>query len=506
MNLACLIENSARDFARKKAMVFDKKIYRYKGLNETINRYARLLLEKFEIKKGAHIGILLNNSPEYIILSLAVIKTGATLIPINRFLSAREINYIIKDSDMSFLISSSEFKNHFSELVTCPDLKNILLTDIPVTCEKTSLIPSDIGSFSSENLNANISENDPAIIIFTSGTTGYPKGAMLSHKNLVSNVLSCTQAINVTNKDRLLLALPMFHSFTFTVCILMPLAKGATIIGLPSIKPFSLVLKSILLNRITIFICIPKVYDIISEKKLPFFLRPFINIRLCISGSAPLSATTLQKFKKNIKLPLLEGYGLSETSPVVSVNPIFGEQKPGSVGLPVKGVEVKIFDDNLNELPLGESGEIAVKGDNVMIGYYKKPADTAEVLKNGWLLTGDIGKLDEDGYIYILDRKKDMILMQGMNIYPREIEEAILCHPYVEETAVVGIKDENHGEIPIAFIVLKEGRKLTNKEIAKFCREKLAAYKCPRKYLFLDKLPRSSVGKVLKKDLINILD
>ncbi len=506
MNLAMLIEDSARMFAQKKAMVFNKKVYKYRSLNETINRYANLFLEKYRIQKGKHVGILLNNSPEYIILSLAVIKTGATIIPINRFLTAREIKFIVDESDMAYLISSSDFKESFQVLSSCEKLNKILSADITATGEKIDSIPTDVNCYSSENLNLKISENDPAIIIFTSGTTGYPKGAMLSHKNLISNVLSCTEAIKVTHKDNLLLALPMFHSFTFTVCILMPLAKGAAIIGLPSIKPFSLVLKSILLNRITIFICIPKVYDIISEKRIPFFLKPFIKIRLCISGSAPLSAKTLERFKKNIRLPLLEGYGLSETSPVVSVNPIFGEQKPGSVGLPVKGVKVKIFDDNQNEVQLGESGEIAVKGDNVMLGYYKKPQETSETIKNGWLLTGDIGKLDEDGYIYILDRKKDMILMQGMNIYPREIEEVILSHHCVEEAAVVGIKEENHGEIPIAFIVVKEGFKVTNRELAKFCKERLASYKCPRKYMFLDKLPRSSVGKILKKDLMDILD
>jgi len=498
-----LIENSARIFPKRKALIFEDTPFRYKNLNETINRHARYLIKEYNIKKDDTVGILLNNSPEYIVYAFAVIKTGAILVPINNFLTVREIGYIIDDCRISYLVSSSEFESHFEKLLTkCGKLKKIL--SVNNTPPHAQIDHPNISkeNFSGENINANIDKNDAAVIIYTSGTTGYPKGAMLSHKNLVNNCTTCVEEINVSKKDRILLFLPMFHSFTFTVCMLLPLSRGACIVALPSVKPFSKVLKKILLNRVSIFIGIPKIYDILSTKKIPFWLKPLINLRLCISGSAPLSIDTIEQFKKNIGLILIEGYGLSEASPVVSLNPLYGVQKAGSVGLPIANVKVRIVDENMHDLPQGEVGELAVQGDNVMLGYYNKPVDTKETIKDNWLLTGDLGKIDEDGYLYIVDRKKNMILVQGMNVYPREIEEIIMSHPAVEETAVIGIDDKKHGEIPIAFIVIKPGYDVKSKEISTYCRERLAPYKCPRKINFLDKLPRSATGKILKKDLV----
>ena len=380
-----------------------------------------------------------------------------------------------------------------------------MLDDENSVKEKTTSTIHKTSDFSEKNLDIKINDSDTAVIVYTSGTTGYPKGAMLSHNNLIANVKSCSSFIKVVKKDKFLLALPMFHSFTFTACILMPLANGASIIALFSIQPFKEVLKNILLHGVTVFIGIPKLYDILSEKKVPWFIKIFLRIRTCISGSAPLSGQTLENFKKNIKLTLLEGYGLSEAAPVVAVNPLFGVQKAGSVGIPVPGVKVKIVDKDMNELPVGQPGEILVKGKNVMLGYYNKPEETKEIIIDGWLRTGDIGKLDKEGYIYIVDREKNMILSQGMNIYPREIEETILMHNAVEETAVIGIQDDKLNEIPIAFIVIKPNQSLGRKEILDFCKERLARYKCPRKFIFLEKLPRSGVGKILKNELLDIV-
>ena len=502
MIIPYLIENSARMFPKRKALIFEDTPFTYKNLNETINRHARYLIKEYNINKDDTVGILLNNSPEYVIYAFAIIKTGATLVPINNFLTSREIGYIVDDCRISYLVSSSEFESHFEKLLKkCDKLKKIL--SINNTYTHLQIDNPDINKkLSGENISVNIDENDTAVIIYTSGTTGYPKGAMLSHKNLVSNSTTCAEEINVSKKDRLLLFLPMFHSFTFTVCMLLPLTKGACIVALPSVKPFSRVLKKILLNRVSIFVGIPKIYDILSEKKIPFWLKPLIKLRVCISGSAPLSAETITQFNKNVRLTLIEGYGLSEASPVVSLNPLYGIQKTGSVGLPIANVKIRIVDENMRDLPQGEVGEIAVQGDNVMLGYYNKPVDTKETIRDNWLLTGDLGKIDEDGYLYIVDRKKNMILVQGMNVYPREIEEIIISHPAVEEIAVIGINDKNRGEIPIAFVVKKMGYDLKSKEISTYCRERLALYKCPRKINFLDKLPRSATGKILKKDLL----
>ncbi len=507
MNIANMLEDNARSFPKRKALIFLDKTYSYEKLNSKANQYANLFREIYQIDSGNKIGILLNNCPEYIFSIFGALKTGATIVPINRFLTATEIEYIINDCGISHLISADDFTDYFMHLLDkCKSLKKIVVVEHENhKHNKIDTIEKFVSGFSSENPGLCIDSGSTAVIIYTSGTTGFPKGAMLSHKNILSNAQSCTQVINVTKRDRLLLALPMFHSFTFTVCIMMTLYKGATIVGLPSIKPFSTVLKAIILHRITLFIGIPKIYEILSERTIPFFIRPFIRIRACISGSAPLSLTTLKNFNKNIRIPLLEGYGLSESSPVVSVNPLYGERKAGSVGLPVPGVEVRIVDDNLQPVPIGESGEICVKGDNVMTGYYNHKEQTDEVLNDGWLRTGDIGKIDEDGYVYILDRKKDMILMQGMNIYPREIEEAILAHPAVEEAAVIGVHDNKHGEVPVAFIVKKETAELERKHILHFLRNRIAAYKCPRKIVFIDKLPRSGLGKILKKELLDII-
>ena len=507
MTISNLLENSAKIHSRRKALIFNKKVYTYKKLNALSNQFARLYHTKYNFTKKTTVGILLNNCPQYIINIFSIIKTGAVLIPVNRFLTAREIQYIISDCNISYLISSTDFNGHFENLQkNCSSLKKILLVDEPNSIkEKNTSTINQIDSFSEKNLNTAIDDNDIAVIIYTSGTTGYPKGAMLSHKNLLANVKSCSTLVRVVKSDRLLLALPMFHSFTFTVCVLMPIANGACIIGLSSIQPFKDVLRNILFHRVTIFIGIPKIYDILSEKTIPWYIKIILKIRVCFSGSAPLCAQTLNNFKQNIKLILLEGYGLSEASPVVAVNPPFGEQKAGSVGLPIQGVKIKIVDDKMNELPIGQAGEILVKGDNVMLGYYNKPKATEETMRNGWLKTGDIGKLDNEGYLYIVDRQKNMILSQGMNIYPREIEEAILRNNSVAETAVIGINDKKHGETAVAFIVLKENKTLTKKELQNFCKEHLARYKCPRKFIFLEKLPRSGIGKILKKDLLDVI-
>lgn len=493
MNIAAFLEQTAKKYPRHKAIIFDDTVLSYKSFNEQVNKYAGFFLDSIKIRTGDHVGILLDNCPEYLFSVYALWKIGAVVVPINRFLTQHEIEYIVNDSDMRFLISEETYSAHFKHLEqSCEKLDDIIT--LKSMQENAESFPCLFDSL-------DFPPQQPAVIIYTSGTTGKPKGAVLTHRNISSNASTCVNMIHIIKSDRLLLILPMFHSFTFTVCMVMPVVRGATIVALRSVKPFARVLKCILLQRVTIFIGIPKLYDILSEKKIPFFIKPFLRLRLFISGSAPLSVTSLERFKKNIGIILLEGYGLSEASPVVSLNPIDKEQKFGSIGLPIHDVEVKIVDDALNELPAGEVGELIVKGDNVMAGYYKKPEDTAATIKDGWLLTGDMATKDADGYIYIVDRKKDMVLIQGMNVYPREIEEVILTHKAVAETAVIGAKDKRQGEMLIAYITLKDGCVLTQQEILKYCKERLAIYKCPRKIVFLKELPRSSVGKILKREL-----
>jgi long-chain acyl-CoA synthetase len=360
-------------------------------------------------------------------------------------------------------------------------------------------------SGSTENIKADVTDEDLAVFIYTSGTTGHPKGAMLTHKSLISNAQDGSQAIEIVSQDKFLLFLPMFHSFTFTVCVLIPILKGSTIVLIGSVRALDEIKKAILFDRITTFIGVPAVYNVIASKPTTTatkITKHISAIKFFISGSAPLPAPVIGKIEEKFGSPLIEGYGLSEASPVVAVNPRFGVRKVGSVGPPIPNVQVKIVDAELNELPVGETGELAVKGPNVMKGYYNLPEATEQALvEDGWLLTGDIARLDEDGYIYIVDRKKDMLLVRGINVYPREIEEALYTHPSIAECAVIGVPDESKGEVPKAFIVVREGETLTERDVRAFCKKHLAAYKIPKHFEFRPSLPKSATQKIMKRSL-----
>ena len=272
---------------------------------------------------------------------------------------------------------------------------------------------------------------DLAVIIYTSGTTGRSKGAMLTHANFAGNVKSCIEALEETPRDRMTLLLPMFHSFMLTVCIFTPLSMGAGIVLIKSVQPFKLALREMIRRRATVFVGIPQIFQALAQAPIPFWVHWVLRIRIAVSGAAPLPRETLDVFARKFRFPLLEGYGLSEASPVVSFNPIRGVRKAGSVGLPLPDIEVEIFDEADQPLPIDQVGEIVVRGPNVMQGYYNQPDETKSALRGGWLHTGDMGKKDADGYIYIVDRRKEMFLVRGMNVYPREIEEVIYRLPQI---------------------------------------------------------------------------
>jgi len=285
----------------------------------------------------------------------------------------------------------------------------------------------------------------------------------------------------------------------------MPIRIGASIVIAKSLHQFKKVFKRILLKRVSIFVAIPPIYDLLSKSKPPWIFRKLLKIRLCISGAAPLSSVTLKDFETNWGIPLLEGYGLSEASPVVSLNPLKGIRKISSVGLPIDGVTVKIVDQDEGELQVGNIGEIIVRGKNVMKGYYKNEEATEEAIRGEWLFTGDIGKIDEDRYVYIVDRKKDMILVRGLNVYPREIEQVLIEYPGIAEVSVVSKSDKHKGEVPVAFIVPSSDVVLNELDIIKYCRKKLADYKVPKQIIIETDLPRTPTGKILKRELRKIL-
>lgn len=496
-----LITYQAKKRGKKVALFVDDEKITYQEILEAADKLAGFLSDK-GVQKGDKIALFLRNSPEFVYTVFAASKLGAIVVPVNTFLKEDELGYILEDSGSSVLIASSIHdkvvnSSKASALCQC------------IVWEGDRSAQGEQHYTFSEALNARLTAEhretaleDTAVIIYTSGTTGKPKGAMLSHKNIFSNGQSGMMHINVTPRDRGIVFLPMFHSFTFTIAIMLPLYVGMSIVIIKSIQPFSNIFKQTLLKRVTLFFGIPDVYNALSKAKLPWYFMWFNNIRAFISGAAPLQPKTLDAMAKKFKrATLLEGYGLSEASPAVSMN-TFKKQKAGSVGTALYGYEIKIVDEEVNEVPCGSIGDIIVKGDNVMKGYLNRPTATEETVINGWLLTGDVGYMDEEGFLFIVDRKKDLIISKGINIYPREIEEIIDRFEGVAASALIGMGDEKNGEVPVAYIELEEGVEIfDDAALKKYMREHLANYKIPKQIHVISALPKNATGKVLKRVL-----
>ncbi|PIE34141.1 long-chain fatty acid--CoA ligase [candidate division KSB3 bacterium] len=500
MTLGKKLEDIVQRFPRKCAIKFQKRKISYRELNESVNKAAHGLVT-LGLSKGDRVGILSDNCPEYIITYFAILKIGAIAVPINSFLTGNEVKYIVDNCGIKVLVTSKKFLRTLQPVLgSMESLKRVIVINDPEQTEHMSF-DQLLNSGLTENIQADVSNDDLSVFIYTSGTTGHPKGAMLSHNNLITNTEDATEVFNVEPKDKFLLFLPMFHSFTFTTCVLLPLFNGSTIVLIGSIKSMDAIKKAIIFDRVTVFVGVPAVYNVLANKPLPKILKYINAIRAFVSGSAPLPEPVIGSIEEKFRSTLCEGYGLSEASPVVSVNPLFGKRIPGSIGLPLSRVQVKIVDAELNELPVGEIGELAVKGPNVMQGYYNMPEETAKTIVDGWLLTGDIAKLDDEGYIYIVDRKKEMLLVRGVNVYPREIEDVLYQHPHIVECAVIGVPDETKGEVPKAFIVVREGETLSEKEVRAHCKERLAGYKLPKFIEFRPSLPKNATQKIMKRNL-----
>jgi len=515
MTLNETLEKNATLYSEKIALIYKEESINYRDLNIRINSLAQGLLS-LGVKKDDKVGILLRNSLEFVLTYFAAVRIGAIAVPLNFLLKPEEIKYILNDSRSVLLVTNKLFGEPIRNLrKDLPKLENFIYTDVKDVKEEQEGIFSFQQLFSTpvQPVKVTVHEEDLATIIYTSGTTGKPKGVMLTHKNFTANVRSCFHAVELKDNDRILCLLPMFHSFAWTVCVLLPLSFGLTTIIVESVKPFTNVLTTIYKHRVSIFVGVPPIFSALT--KLPFFVRFFNPVRLCISGAAPLPVDVLDKFEKKFRIPLLEGYGLTEASPVVSINPL-GKAKPGSVGRPIPGVKVKIVDEKGSNLSPGEvgeprlsergEGELCVLGENIMKGYYNLPEETVQTfLPGGWLRTGDIAKIDDDGYIYIVERKKDLIIIKGLNVYPQEIENVILTHPAVTDTAVVGIPDGTGDEIIKAYCVLKKrvrrSEEIIKKEILEYCRKKLAFYKIPKELFLCKELPKTTLGKVSKKEL-----
>ncbi len=525
-----LLENSARNYPNSTATVLLGAKLTYARLNELANRFANAL-QKLGVQKGDRVGLMLPNSPQFVIGYYGILKAGAVSVCFNPMYTPREIIHQAKNAGIKIMLILDRFfppvkeamseagiekiivtrikeflkfplsvleplvskrKGHYVEVPPAPYVLNFmeLLKSAPATAPKVDIDPAE----------------DLALLQYTGGTTGVSKGAMLTHRNMVANALQARSWLPDLRdgKEIVLSAIPFFHVYGMTACMNLSVLMGAAMIIVPDPRDMPMILKAAHKFRPTAYPGVPAMYiAITNHPDVKSGKYDVTSIQYCISGSAPMPVEAQLEFEKVTGAKLTEAYGLTETSPAATINPLHGERKVGSIGIPFPSTEVKIVDteDWQKELPIGEAGELLVKGPQVMKGYWNMPEESAGVLHDGWLLTGDIAKQDEEGYFFIVDRKKDLIIAGGYNIYPRDVDEVLFEHPAVLEAAAVGVPDPRRGETVKAFVALREGESCTEKEIIDFCRERLAAYKVPTMVEFRPELPKTTIGKVLRRQL-----
>lgn len=489
---------SAQQFPDRPAYVFHGETTSYAELNQQVE-YLAAGLAKRGIGKGDAVALLMDNRPHFVSAYYAIVRVGAAVVPINPIYTPREISFILANSKAKAAIALSALQPALTPMKEqLEQLQLVIYTEaVEDECTIDQLIQEGQkpeATYEQPERN----EDDLAVILYTSGTTGQPKGAMLSHRNMASNAEAMGILFELVPEDRVVAVLPMFHVFCMTVCMNGPIQTGAAIIIVPRFHPVEVV-NTIREQEATCFAGVPTMYNYLLQ--LPTATKEDLaSVRLYCSGGASMPVELLHKFEAKYEAKVLEGYGLSEAAPATTFNPLHGTRKPGSVGVDIPLVKNKVVDPEGNEVPRGEVGELVVQGPNVMIGYLGLPEETVAALRDGWLFTGDLARMDDEGYVYIVDRKKDMILVDGYNVYPREVEEVLYQHPAILEAAVIGIPDEVHGEAVKAFVALKEVA-VSQEDIVDFCRDKLAKYKVPRQVEFVTELPKNSTGKILRRSL-----
>jgi long-chain acyl-CoA synthetase len=495
-----LLARSAATWPDHRAMVFGDRVTTHAQCWNLTGRVAAGLATA-GITPGDRVGLYAVNSDHFAVAYFGILRAGATVVPINLLLNPKEVAYNLNDAGVTALIYSDPLGPAAAQALA------LLPPDTKAWCIGTS--PARPQDAAWADLLAAPGEPpapvlDPATslaaILYTSGTTGYPKGAMLTHRNLAANAASISEALRlVPGEDVLLVVLPMFHAFAATVGMIFPLTSGGTLIPVPKFDPQA-VADTIAREGVTLLPAVPSMYNVLL--RLPEAeVAKFASLKFCISGGAALPAEVMRAFETKFGKHIYEGDGPTECSPCTCVNPIGGERKVSSVGRVIPRVEMQIRDDEGRELSTGEIGEICVRGPNVMKGYWNRPEDTAASFWGEWFKTGDLGYVDPDGYFFIVDRKKDMIIVNGMNVYPRIIEEALFKHPDLKDAAVVGEPDALHGERAVAYVVPREGATVTEPAIRAFCREHLGRHEIPRTVRIIDQLPRNAAGKVLKREL-----
>ncbi len=500
-NLGQMLTVQAQKWKNKPHIYFNKDVYTYAQVEEEANKGARVL-KSLGVKKGDRVAILMENCPQYIIALFMIFKTGAAAVPVNNMLKDSEIAYILNDCEAKIVFTSEKFADMTDYL-----RDNVKSIENIISWGNASFDAIDIKNagarVSGAPLEYDFGTDDLVFLVYTSGTTGHPKGAMLSHGNLLSDAKSIDDYFHWDPKNKFLLFLPIFHSYTLMTSVFYSTYLGCGIVMLESVmelktKKFRDIL---LFKRPRIMLGVPQVYQALIKAPMPkWFIKLLYPIKVHISGGAPLAEETLEEFRNKFGVPILEGYGLSEASPVVSFN-TFERQKAGTVGKPLPGIEAKIVDGEDREVPMGEVGELIIKGGNVMKGYWKMPKATDDAIKNGWLFTGDFARIDEDDYITIVDRKKDLIITKGMNVYPREVEDVIKQLPGIDAVAVIGVPLSGRDEMILAYVKPAEGSDVTVKSIKDHLKASIASYKNPKHIYIVDDMPLTATGKVLKRRL-----
>jgi long-chain acyl-CoA synthetase len=490
-NLALNLTRTAAEHPDAIAVKLDDAAFNYGLLDNASQRVAAMLKSK-GIGRGDSVGIMLPNVPYFPAVYYGVLRAGAVVVPMNVLLKGREVAFYLADSQAKLLFAWHGFME--AAETGAQEAGGIEIVEVT-----PGEIEGLIFAHEPDEEVADVAGDDTAVILYTSGTTGKPKGAELTHDNLRNNVRISVGLFDMNVGDVIFGGLPLFHSFGQTCTMNAAIACGACVTLLPRFDPDK-ALEIIERDGCTVFEGVPTMYGALLN-------HPERNscdvskLRVCVSGGASLPVEVLRGFEECFGCKVLEGYGLSETSPVASFNHPDRERKAGSIGTPIEGVEMKVVDDDRNEVPQGEIGEILIKGHNVMKGYWRHSEATAEAIKDGWFATGDMARVDEDGYFFIVDRKKELIIRGGYNVYPREVEEVLYEHPAVREAAVVGVPHEELGEEVGAAVALKDGQSVEADELRDFVKEQLAAYKYPRKIWFVDELPKGPTGKILKREI-----
>jgi len=497
MNFPNRLSALAESQGEKEAVFWSQGSLTYAKLVETMNALSAGL-QNIGLVKGDRIGLQLLNVPEFVISYYAIMRFGGVVVPLNPMYTGRELEITMADSGAKALITNPVYVGAIQGIRSnLPEFRHLILT-----AEAKGIDHVLLQDLYSETIPTfpDVDEIDLASIIYTSGTTGRPKGAMLSHGNLYTNALVVGEDQQMTSEERAYIVAPLFHIAAQTSCLNSTLIQGGACYLQERWTTGDVALEAIHSQRLTFIFGVPTMYTMmLASPNLADY--DLTSLRVAFSGAAPLPVKIFEKWKEITGIEIVEGYGLSETSPACTRNPPFGVKKPGSIGRAYPGVEVKIFDESDSELTTGQVGEIVVRGHNVMKGYWNNPEASAQAIRNQWFHTADLGYADDDGYIFIVDRKKDMIIRGGINIYPREVEEVIYRYPGILEVGVIGIPDQVMGEEIQAYISLKNGEKIDLDALMEFCKRELIYYKVPKQFIIIEQLPKTVSGKILKTEL-----